>query len=143
MKHSPQAGLRFPLTLQRLHSLGSSDADDEVAAPEPLPRATVLRRKPIRRLLALFAGRLAGPTPRPAPPVAAMATRNDRLRALAARLEAILDELDAVGAQRVAIDVCMALERIKATLAVEQATTRAKQRAAPIGNTRSGGSGGP
>ncbi|QGN54094.1 hypothetical protein [Novosphingobium sp. Gsoil 351] len=46
-------------------------------------------------------------------------TRDARLHALARKLESILDELDELGAQRVAIDVCMALERIKVQLADE------------------------
>jgi len=36
---------------------------------------------------------------------------------IAHRLEAILGELDDLGLQRIAIDVCMALERMKARIA--------------------------
>ena len=121
MKHPPQPGLRFPLTLQRLRSLGPSDVDDEVAEREALPLATGSRGKPIRRLLVLFAELLPSRvTHRRQARVGATVMREDRLRTLASKLEAILDELDAVGAQRVAIDVCMALERIRATLAAEE-----------------------
>jgi hypothetical protein len=45
-----------------------------------------------------------------------------RLRAVAVRLEAILDELDVLGAQRIAIDVCMALERVRARLNADART---------------------
>jgi len=44
-------------------------------------------------------------------------SRRIRLRSIAHRLEAILAELDDLGLQRIAIDVCMALERVKARIA--------------------------
>lgn len=53
----------------------------------------------------------------PGATVAIAPTRCQRLRNVAFSLEALLDELDELGAQRIAIDVCMALERVKAQLA--------------------------
>lgn len=44
-------------------------------------------------------------------------SRRARLQSIALRLEAILDELDKLGSQRTAIDVCVALERIRAQFA--------------------------
>ena len=43
-------------------------------------------------------------------------SREDRLQNLGFRLESILAELDELGLQRSAIDVCSALERIKARI---------------------------
>lgn len=43
--------------------------------------------------------------------------REARLHNLSVKLEGILGELDDLGAQRIAIDVCMALERVRAHLA--------------------------
>ena len=45
--------------------------------------------------------------------------REARLLAVASKLEAILDELDELGVQRIAIDVCMALERLRERLAAD------------------------
>lgn len=45
--------------------------------------------------------------------------RKARLHNLAVKLEAILGELDDLGAQRIAIDVCMALERVRLHLAAD------------------------
>ena len=50
-------------------------------------------------------------------PAASFVDDKVRLQTVAVKLEALLDELDDLGFQRIAIDVCMALERVQAKLA--------------------------
>ena len=69
----------------------------------------------LERVLARF-----GLTRRPAanrPAEQAPGSRRAHLRSIASRLETILGELDELGLQRTAIDVCMAVDRIKGHLA--------------------------
>ena len=53
--------------------------------------------------------------------------REDRLQNLGFRLESILAELDELGLQRSAIDICSALERIKARIADCAASDQASE----------------
>lgn len=55
--------------------------------------------------------------PRPPRADAPPASQRARLESIALRLEAILGELDDLGSQRTAIDVCVALERIRGQIA--------------------------
>lgn len=48
-------------------------------------------------------------------------SRRTRLITVARHLETVLDELDALGSQRTAIDICMALERIRLQIAACEA----------------------
>ena len=77
-----------------------------------------LARRLLARVLGLLPVRIAqggvGSAARPP-------SREARLLAVASKLEAILDELDELGVQRIAIDVCMALERLRENLAADDA----------------------
>lgn len=69
-------------------------------------------------LVARFRGLLLQlPSQRGSQASAVQPSREARLKAVAFKLEAILDELDEIAAQRIAIDVCMALERVRLALA--------------------------
>lgn len=85
------------------------------ASSNMLARARLLGRSLVEFLVRISGRDDVGPA---LPARRPIATRPERLRQVALALETLLDELDALEVQRAAIDVCMALERIKAMLEV-------------------------
>lgn len=127
MRHSQDTPSRFPRGWARVHRLRAEGENIGTPvgrpAPTPLGAAISVSKKPrtgvLSRLRALLAPKIGQGGDRPWAP---QPSREARLQIVAFKLESILDELDELGAQRIAIDVCMALERVKAHLAAADAT---------------------
>lgn len=119
--HSPRADTGDPSVERRVHPRGFAQSGPGLvvhADPDAKPgRASRLRRLLVRLGVAWHAPVRPRRQSPGAGTTAAPAGRQARLQDLASRLAAILDELDALGLQRTAIDVCMALESVKAQIA--------------------------
>ena len=127
MRHSQDTPSRFPRGWAPVHRLRADGENigTPVGRPAPLPLSAAISvsKKPrtgvLCRLRALLAPRIGQGSDRPWAP---QPSREARLQSVAFKLECILDELDEIDAQRIAIDVCMALERVRAQLATTDAT---------------------
>ena len=127
MRHRSGTPSHFPRAWARVHRLGANGGTVGMAAGGTLSRPSAAARSNSRGsakgFLCLLRSLFSRLTGRPGSPAcAAQPSREARLQAIAFKLETILDELDEIGAQRIAIDVCMALERVKAQLVADDAT---------------------